>query len=328
MTGHPPEFVSDLLVSYKNNDAIAALPRLRIVHLSDLHFTTHRVLRRLALWSGMNGHDEEICSALQTMVATLRPHLIFATGDQTTWGDRTSLAAARKFLLQLAWEAEVPDEHVFWIPGNHDILIHYYCRLFPYGRAYDKVFGELAAAKIIEAGSYKVMVCSFDSTLDRSRQWSPWWPIVGSRGSISRDSFNRYNAAVQNCNSAEKYFKIAQIHHHPLPIPYKAVDGVGLELTTMTNGGTFIAYMQESGVDLVLHGHEHYPYSCRYCFDPSHPELVVAAAGSASQAKAAFNSFNYLEVVPDKRIIVNEYRYSETGFRRESSKVFIPSDAT
>ena len=327
MTNHRPEFTSDLLTSYKSNDAIAALPKIRIVHLSDLHFTTHRVLRRLGLWRGMSGHDESICSALETEVLNLQPQLIFATGDQTTWGDRTSLAAAHKFVLQLAWKAEVPDDHVFWIPGNHDILIHYYCRFLRSVRAYNKVFGDVKPATMTQSGPYKIMVYSFDSTLDRSGQWSPMWPFVGSRGSISRDSFNRFNAAAQKHNPAEKCFKIAQIHHHPLPIPYKTVDGVGLELTTMTNGGTFIAYMQECGVDLVLHGHEHYPYSCRYCFDPQHPELVVAAAGSASQARAAFNSFNYLEVVPDERIVVNEYRYTETGFRRESSKIFIPPNA-
>lgn len=327
MTNGHQENASDLLASYRTNDAIAALPRLRIVHLSDLHLATHPVLRRLALYSGLNGHDEPVCRALGTIVESLKPHLLFATGDHTTWGDKRSLAAARSFLLKLAWSVGISHENVHWIPGNHDILIDYYCSFLPSRRAYDGIFGEVSPVKILTAAGYKVAIYSFDSTLDRSSQWSPLWPFVGSRGSVSRDAFNRYNDAVQKHPERDKCFKIAQIHHHPLPIPYKTADGVGLELTTMTNGGTFIAYMQESGVDLVLHGHEHHPYSCRYCFDPEHRELVVAAAGSASQKGAPFNSFNYLEVVPNTRIIVNEYRYTETGFRRQSSKVFVPTDA-
>jgi 3',5'-cyclic AMP phosphodiesterase CpdA len=319
----PPEYASDILASYKNNKAIAALPRLRVVHLSDLHFVTHSTLRRLSPVAGLRGHDKDTLQALQTKVEMLKPHLLFATGDHTTWGDKTSLAAAKDFLANLAWRAGLADDSVHWIPGNHDILLHYYFRIPFAKRAYEKIFGQTAALKVVSACGYKIAIYSFDSTIDRSNQWSPLWPLVGSRGSVSRSSFNNFNSAIQAPEAKEECFKIAQIHHHPLPIPYKPGEGFGPELTTMTNGGTFIAYMQQSGVNLILHGHEHHPYSCRYCYDPNNPELVVAAAGTACQAGAPLNSFNYLEIVPNNRIVIFEYRYAETGFHRDPSTVKI-----
>lgn len=326
MTNHQPpaEYNADLLSSYKESQALAALPRLKIVQLSDLHFVTHPILRRFKYLKGLSGHDPDIQKAVETAVATLKPDLLFATGDHSTWGDKTSLLDAREFLLDLAKRIGLSPEFVHWIPGNHDILLHYYIRIPFAQRTHDKIFGNIPPARFMTVAGHKVAIFSFDSTLDRSRQWSPLWPLVGSRGAISRRSFNQFNEALQEQADGDEYFKIAQIHHHPLPIPYKGSDSVGLELTTMTNGGTFIAYMQESGMNLVLHGHEHYPYSCRYCFDPNKSHLIIAAAGSACQKSAAFNSFNYLEIVPKNRIVVTEYRYTDVGFRRDphSIKIF------
>ena len=304
------------------------MPRLKIVHLSDLHFVTHPVLRRIKSFSGLSGHDPDTKKALETAIINLKPDLLIATGDHSTWGDKRSLSDSRQFLLDLATKVGLSHEFVHWVPGNHDILLHYYVRIPFRGRSHDRIFGETAAAKFLAVAGYKVAIFRFDSTLDRSKQWSPLWPLVGSRGTVSRNSFNQFNSALQAHPDADDYFKIALIHHHPLPIPYKGHSDVGLELTTMTNGGTFIAYMQESGMNLVLHGHEHYPYSCRYCFDPDRPNLIIAAAGSACQRSAAFNSFNYLEIAPKNRIVVTEYRCTEVGFRRDvrSTKIFTFDD--
>lgn len=312
----------DALSSFKLNNATIALPKLKIVHVSDLHFVAHPLLKLFEPIKGLRGHDNDTLAALENEVVTLKPDLLFVTGDQTTWGDKRSLRAARAFILNLAKRAELNKTNVFWIPGNHDILLHYYFGTKLLRRNHEVVFGKLEPCQHLTASKYTVGVFSFDSTLDRQRQRSALWPLVGSRGKISRGSFNEFNKAVKNTATAGCHFKIALVHHHPLPIPYKAEGSVGLELTTMTNGGTFIAHMQESGINLVLHGHEHYPYSCRYSFDPNSNEIIIVAAGSATQRGTEQNSFNYLEIVPNIRIVVRKYNYTETGFRRDSAKVF------
>jgi 3',5'-cyclic AMP phosphodiesterase CpdA len=314
---------ADTLADFRRNDATVALPHIRIVHLSDLHFVTHRVLKRFERFPGLRGHDRQTLRALQYSLESLRPDLLFITGDQTTWGDRTSLRAAREFIFDVAAKIQLDTSNIVWIPGNHDVLMHYYFGSRFFQRNYDLEFGPTMPKHSFTISGYELTVFSFDSTLDRKGLASSVWPFVSSRGKISRQSFNDFNQSQMD-TADRSNFKIALVHHHPLPIPYKQGEGVGPELTTMTNGGTFIAFMQESGMNLVLHGHEHYPYSCRYCFDPNQPPIVIAAAGTACQRETQQNSFNYLEVVPQSRIVVRKYDYKETGFQRNpaGTKVF------
>ena len=313
---------TDALSSFKKNHAIVALPKLKIVHVSDLHFVAHRLLRWFERFKGLRGHDQDTLSALENAVEVLKPDLLFVSGDQSTWGDRTSLRAAQTFIFKLAERVQINPKHVFWVPGNHDILLHYYFGNRFLRRNHDVVFGNTEHCRHLNVSSYRVGVFLFDSTLDRRKQRSALWPLVGSRGKISRPSFNEFNSAANDVATGGCHIKIAVVHHHPLPIPYKADGEVGLELTTMSNGGTFVAHMQESGIHLVLHGHEHYPYSCRYSFDPNQRDIIIVAAGTASQRETQQNSFNYLEIVPNARIVVRKYNYTETGFRRDSAKVF------
>jgi 3',5'-cyclic AMP phosphodiesterase CpdA len=315
----------DRLSEYRRNDAIAAFPRIKIVHVSDLHFVVHPILKRLDFCGGLQGHDPDTVTALEQAVCQLKPDLLFATGDHSTWGDKTSLKHARKFLLDLASRVCIPPEYVFWIPGNHDVLLNYYFGIPLWEKSYDRVFGKIPVAQAVSVAGYDVAVFSFDSTLQPiGQKRSLLTPVVGSRGTVSRRSFNDFNAATQGGAFGEDFFKIAQIHHHPLPIPYKTTGAIGLELTTMDNGGTFVAYMQASGMNLVLHGHEHYPYSCRYCFDPNVEDTIIVAAGTGCQRHAHINSFNYIEVVPQKRIVITQYNCSHVGFRvnPNSTKVF------
>lgn len=312
----------DTLSSFKLNNATVALPKLKIVHLSDLHFVSHPLLKWFEGAAGLRGHDPDTLKALHNEIANLKPDLLFVSGDQSTWGDRASLKAAKTFIVNLADQIQIGKDRIFWIPGNHDILLHYYFGNRLFRRNHEVVFGKLETCRHLTVSCYNVGVFSFDSTLDRQRQRSLLWPLVGSRGKVSRSSFNDFNSAVNSDASKGCHIKIALVHHHPLPIPYKADGGVGLELTTMSNGGTFIAHMQESGMNLVLHGHEHYPYSCRYSFDPNRHDIIIVAAGTASQRETQQNSFNYLEVVPNIRAVVRKYNYTEAGFHRDSAKVF------
>ena len=276
------------------------------------------------LYEGVRGHNPDTLPALEGEIAALKPDVLIATGDQTTFGDRSSLTAAKNFLVQLGAKSGVPNDRVYWIPGNHDILLNYYSPIPGLRRNYDQVFGDLRVADFCEIAGSKLAIFSFDSTLDRKGQKSPLWPIVGSRGRISPSSFNSFNDRLRPIETDETYFKIALIHHHPLPIPFKGQSAVGLELTTMSNGGTFIAHMQESGMNLILHGHEHQPYSCRYCYEPEGSDIILVAAGTACQNGSKRNSFNYLEVVPKVSVTIRQYSYSEAGFRidRGATKTF------
>src|SRR4051812_48668645 len=117
--------VEDSLESFRSSGAMIALPRVRIAHISDLHFVSHWLLKRIHP-KGLRGHNPDALEALGIALCEIRPDILFCTGDQSTWGDRSSLRAAHKYLRDLSQRCGVEESRVFVVPGNHDVLLHYY----------------------------------------------------------------------------------------------------------------------------------------------------------------------------------------------------------
>jgi len=92
----------------------------------------------------------------------------------------------------------------------------------------------------------------------------------------------------------------------------------------MTNGATFADRMQECGIHVVMHGHEHFPYSYQVSYHPETNATVVLSAGTASQMHNREMSFNYVAIKPRSVVAVTRYVYRETGFsiNRDATRVF------
>jgi hypothetical protein len=124
---------------------------------------------------------------------------------------------------------------------------------------------------------------------------------------------------------------IVLVHHHLLPIAaleqsvqpnLKALANV----TGMLNAGTALNMLAKSYVNLVLHGHEHYPQSARFRTGSlAHGEVAVIAAGSATgtvtlQGWSMKNArFNLLELTADRSVTLKEIR-GEGQFFTESDQ--------
>ncbi|MCW5982080.1 MAG: metallophosphoesterase [Bryobacteraceae bacterium] len=85
--------------------------------------------------------------------------------------------------------------------------------------------------------------------------------------------------------------RVALLHHHPMPIgPTEHRAGVTdrEEFLLLKNAGLFMLEMAGCRVDLILHGHKHFPSVSRATFSVSPGEdhtLIVVAAGSAGAAR-------------------------------------------
>jgi 3',5'-cyclic AMP phosphodiesterase CpdA len=303
----------DSLASFHQNDALPETPAVHIVHLSDLHFATHPFLKKI-VFGGMYGQDSDALDALQTQLASLEIDFLFITGDLSTWGDERSLADSTSFIRYLSQQLNLGEEQVCRIPGNHDVLIDYYRKTLK-KRNYNNTCGEIDPLRLLKVKDYDIAIFSFDSTLREGV-----WPFTSNRGAISPSAFNNYNRVCSTVPSGA--IKIVQLHHHPLPIPYKRDDGVKGYITSMTNGATFADRMQESGIHLILHGHEHFPYCCEVSYHSETGPTVLVSAGTACQRKASEWSFNYLKITPARSaarrpiITLQRYIYRETGFIR------------
>ena len=185
-------------------------------------------------------------------------------------------------------------------------------------RNFTQVFGDIPLLRTLNVKGFEVAIFSFDSTFR-----SGLWPFTSNRGQILPTAFNAFNRAQQELADRE-LVRIVQLHHHPLPVPYKTDDGVKGVLTTMTNGATFADRMQECGAHVILHGHEHFPYSCKISYHPDQNATVVVSAGTASQVGNREISFNYLTITPRVGVALTQYVYRETGFAisRDATRVF------
>lgn len=151
-------------------------------------------------------------------------------------------------------------------------------------------------AKFTDLG---LLIYSFDSA---SRG------ISAARGIITIDQFDKMMNPpidVRSCRSQQDlrylpaFYKIAVVHHHPLPIPYENPQE---PLMILDNAGAFINELAKQEVRLVLHGHRHRRHCSRITInvgtDNEH-EVAVLSAGSPTTRVSADRlgfSFNLIEL--------------------------------
>jgi 3',5'-cyclic AMP phosphodiesterase CpdA len=290
---------------------------ITIAHISDLHFLSsgypkliRNGLRRLKL----QYQDETILDAMVIHLRECKPDILVVSGDLTTLGDRASMAEASAFLARLVEACSIHShDRQIITPGNHDTIQQYFFRR---PRAFEQVFTNQRDYRTFDVAGTHLAIFSFDSSIREGRL--PRGLFRANKGKVSGRAFNAFNDNLKKEDVPT--FKIAILHHHPLPIPYKNVHG----LTVMENGGAFIAHMQSRGVNLILHGHEHYPYSCTYRFDLTQHPVIVAAAGACLYDKNNNNpgSFNIIQIHPEDHVSVTQVTYYETGFNPEPPKTF------
>lgn len=106
---------------------------MRLLHLSDLHFCTEPLARRLhafqqtlpaSLRSELSIHaaDSVVLSALSRLIGELDPDLVVITGDITTFGDTGSFEVAFDWLKNHFSMRQGAIRNFVVVPGNHDIL--------------------------------------------------------------------------------------------------------------------------------------------------------------------------------------------------------------
>ena len=97
----------------------------------------------------------------------------------------------------------------------------------------------------------------------------------------------------------EPLYRIAVVHHHPLPIPY---DKAQEAMMIMEDAGAFLSEISGMEIPLVLHGHKHHHHFSRVTINAGTTEQFeasVLAAGTATagrrEGRFGFN-FNLIEI--------------------------------
>lgn len=209
---------------------------------------------------GKTGFQPEKLKLCIIEINKIKPDVVVVTGDLTMFGFEDEFKNAKTYLSKIKTELLV-------IPGNHDSRLcgyDYYDKYFGYGNTSLELPG--------------ISLIGIDTTI----------PDL-DEGSVGRGKLRWLVNEIKKMPSDN--FKIVAMHHHLIPVPH-----TGRERSTISDGGTVMEALIRAGVDLVLCGHKHTPYSWLI------NNLAVINAGSVSATKLRAkikNSYNIIEIKND-----------------------------
>jgi predicted MPP superfamily phosphohydrolase len=282
-----------------------------IVHISDLHLTTA-------------GAKEIFDSHVINDIRGFKPSLIVVTGDLLDHPNEEEFEAVRQRFQTLCENCELDyRERLIVVPGNHDYRFYGLMgkKVTLQDSGFEKAFPGWQRPRFFAFGKQSISIFCFDSNTNDPR-------INFARGKVGQAEYGRFSreyGELQNQYKAafDGSYKICLLHHHPLPIAQTETDHLfdndaflGLE-----DAGTFMQEMVENHIDLVLHGHKHFPFFARTKFITAkhgERELTILAAGSTCKPGlgAQGNGYNLITLKDNNTIeVAQRFRDTSGGFK-------------
>lgn len=304
---------------------------VRIVHLSDLHFTQKK---NADVWL-------EVARFINDEV---HPNAILVTGDVTDNASRKEFDEAVRCLDMLRINTPVAGEPSYRIvPGNHDRYARGNRLWFLPGRRMG--YKQLLFADVFKDGRYMTPGGAVNLKLGvPDQKWTV--RVVGldsnhahwfAQGAIEETDALRASQSALGGDADESDLVIVLVHHHVLPIPElerkrSAGGSIAqvLNVTGMLNSGLLLHHLSKSQVNFVLHGHEHAPHQAVFRNTaPDAAPTVVLAAGSGTGEETLRGwalervQFNVLELKPDRTVQLRLVRYVDTALRMDEGPVLL-----
>src|SRR5262245_17933097 len=298
---------------------------VRIVHLSDVHLSDDFILRSIKRgrrW--WKTEDEAILSAIADRLRELDPHYVVISGDIVNKCSPRTFASAAHTLKELFQRAGIDiQSKVLIIPGNHDVYVlpeedEYFGRVRHFVHFLKAFFGEDDYRSRTERFTIldparKLCFFALDSTL-KSEQ-----PIAEGRVGVAQLAWLEKKNATFAAMHADwnQYLKIAVLHHHLHPI----AAGGGERFMQLLDAGEAIRAFESIGVNVVLHGHKHFPHVLKHVHANGH--YTVIGAGTAccpfvEEQSGAGNNFNLIRFDAPSNVL------RVTRYTADNNRVFVP----
>ena len=212
----------------------------------------------------------------------LNPRVVVVAGDLTDAGYREEFEQAAEYIDRIECE------NVMVIPGNHDARNVGYIH-------FERLFGERQSVIDLE----DVILVGVDSSE----------PDLND-GQVGREHYGFICEAFSR--AGEGKLKVFVVHHHLISLP-----GTGRERNIVFDAGDVLERLIEVGVDLVLSGHKHVPYSWRL------EDMLIVNSGTASTLRVRGNTrpcYNIIEVEDGRVEVFRKYPFKS----REPAVTFNP----
>jgi 3',5'-cyclic AMP phosphodiesterase CpdA len=233
----------------------------RLVHLSDLHF---------------GAHDEQLVEAVEQEVDDLKPDLVVISGDFTQRARTEQFRQACEFLNRL----HEGGHEVLAVPGNHDVPLYDVLRRFLSPLARYRRFIDESLCPFIELPGVAVL------GINTARS------LTFKDGRINRDQVRFIRDTFSHTPSDA--VRVLVTHHPLLALEVGGEPGRAIGRQEMA-----LDAIEESGVDMLLAGHNHHASSQ----DAS--DLVTRAGGvlvvqagtaTSTRVREQEQSFNVIDV--------------------------------
>ena len=251
----------------------------------------------------------EVVKALRHSLEALQPDIIIFSGDITQRARVTEFKAAASFISAL------PARIKFVIPGNHDIpLYNVVQRLFFPLKNYQRFLG---TPQNIYKDDQVVIV-----GLNATSRWRH------TRGKLLH---RQITTLFQKACRREHTGIFIVCAHQPLAYA-KSEDAENILINAMDTAQLFA----ESGADIVLSGHVHFPLitTSEEQYPTVHPSFVLSGAGTATSyriRRGAPNSYNVIRIEnqmkPAVSIQLIEYDKETQVFHEKEQKHFVKNAA-
>ena len=275
-------------------------------------------------------------------------HLIIAlTGDLTEEVSSAEVSQVEKFFSTILRKTilgqEIDLEHIFMVPGNHDIIYQEEMmdrRWQPYCALYQNLFQTQTDSKKPQklnrvrdySNDFGVIVAELNSCTYVYKN-SP----EAQRGRFDEASYQVLYEQLQNIpkQNLDNSIKIALIHHHPVVLPQLAEPGRGYD--AILSSESLLNLLQKFGFQIILHGHKHTPHTFLYdavsAWTLKEPQPIkIIAGGSVSSNQLigpnpnACNTYNLITIKWNTLAKQGRIKIVTRGLvRHDEEKVEMPS---
>lgn len=341
---------------------------VKIALLSDIHFGKDSRCSDFAIPGQAIADDviggNSLYGGLESKLLEYRPDYILCTGDLTSSGKPLEFKYCLEALYALAEKIFVPKQNIIYCIGNHDVdwaliahssksneyknlnrdfdsdetafLNNYYSSIThswlqhmqyitnvePYFNSFSSV-GPIPMTGIIERDDLAIFVLNSGFLCSSEQE------II--HGKISATQLEWLESELKKWANVNKW-KIIILHHHPFAYEYPIVYP---EYSTLEEGPQLQRLCGQYGVNLVVHGHYHFPIAKTRHESGWNNPVTFISSGSLSVNQAGRlngsipNTFHYiqLEEYPNLiKLITYEYSLGSGWHKVSSNRETLPLD--
>jgi 3',5'-cyclic AMP phosphodiesterase CpdA len=259
---------------------------VRIVHLSDLHF---------------GAHDEQLVAAVDAQVDELKPDLVVISGDFTQRARTEQFRQACEFLEGMRERGH----EVLGVPGNHDVPLYDVLRRFMSPLTRYRRFIDENLCPFVQLPGVAVL------GINTARSFT------FKDGRINKDQVEFIRETFARAPSEATRVLVT---HHPL-----FALRVGAQIDRAIGRQELaLDVVEESGVDMLLAGHNHHASSqdASDLVTRSGGVLVIqAGTATSTRVREQEQSFNVIDLA-ERRATISVHAWTGEGFTASDARAY------